>query len=70
MPIGGGTFLSCCEELPGLGWGGEATAEVDRTDEDTVGGGGTGDSPGRDKRPHNRFIHVNLFLYKHGETVW
>lgn len=43
--MGGGTFLSCCEELPGFGWRGGATAEVERADVDTVEGGGTGDSP-------------------------
>ena len=32
--------------LPGFGCGGGATAEVDRAEDDTVGGGGTGDSPG------------------------
>ena len=47
VPMGGGTFRSCCEELPGLGWGGGATAEVERVEDDTVEGGGTGDSPGR-----------------------
>lgn len=44
--MGGGTLRSCCEELPGLGWGGLATAEVERAEDDTVEGGGTGDSPG------------------------
>lgn len=44
--MGGGTFRSCCEELPCLGWGGGATAEVERAEDDTVEGGGTGDSPG------------------------
>ncbi len=47
--MGGGTFRSCCEELPGLGWEGGATAEVERAEDDTVEGGGTGDSPGREK---------------------
>lgn len=45
VPMGGGTFRSCCEELPGLGCGGGATAEVERAEDDTVDGGGTGDSP-------------------------
>lgn len=43
--MGGGTFLSWCKVLPGFCWGGGATAAVDRAEEDTVEGGGTGDSP-------------------------
>lgn len=43
--MGGGTFLSWCKELPGFCWGGGATADVERDEEDTVEGGGTGDSP-------------------------
>lgn len=46
VPMGGGTLRSCCEELPCLGWGGGTTAEVERAEDDTVEGGGTGDSPG------------------------
>lgn len=46
--MGGGTFRSCCEELPGLGGAGGGTAEVERVEDDTVEGGGTGDSPGRE----------------------
>lgn len=45
--MGGGTFLSWCKELPGFCWGGGATAAVERAEEDTVEGGGTGDSPVR-----------------------
>jgi len=49
VPMGGGTFRSCCEELPGFGWGGGATAEVERAEDETVDGGGTGDSPGAEE---------------------
>lgn len=52
--MGGGTFLSWCKELPGFCWGGGATADVERDEEDTVEGGGTGDSPAhRDIRKSN-----------------
>lgn len=46
--MGGGTLRSCCEELPCLGWGGGG-AEVERAEDDTVDGGGTGDSPGAEE---------------------
>ena len=46
VPMGGGTLRSCCEELPCLGWGGGFTEDAERAEDDTVDGGGTGDSPG------------------------
>lgn len=57
VPMGGGTFRSCCEELPGLGWEGGATAEVERAEDDTVEGGGTGDSPGKNKNKSS-VLHI------------
>lgn len=54
--MGWGTLRSCCEVLSGLGWGGGATAEVERGEDDTVEGGGMGDSPVREDRIQEEII--------------